>query len=69
MNQGFTCRVRDHRPFWVAVQYKCNYSAFNGYSYTPSDYSTVRCDAPGCGRVWRTRAAYVDSLPRIGTLN
>lgn len=40
-----------------------NYSAFNGYRFTPSDYSAVRCFVAGCGHVWRTKADYVDSLP------
>ena len=55
--------ARDHRAFWVVLQRECNYSAFNGYRYTPSDYSAVACRAPGCGRVWRTKAAYVGGLP------
>jgi hypothetical protein len=56
---------RDHREFWVVLQRECNYSAFNGYRYTPSDYSTVACHAPGCGRAWRTKAAYVGALPDV----
>jgi hypothetical protein len=55
-----TCS-REHRASWVVVQYRCNFSAFNGYHQTPSDYSCCRCDE--CGRVWRTKAAYVDTLP------
>lgn len=36
----------------------------NGYHWTPSDYSLVRCNAPGCPRPpWRTKAAYVSTLP------
>jgi hypothetical protein len=54
---------REHQADWVVLQRKCNHSAFNGYHWTPSDYSSVRCGHPGCGRVWRTKAAYVDSLP------
>lgn len=46
---------------WVVLDYRCNYSAFNGYHYTPSDYSAVRCKS--CGKWWRTKAAYVDVLP------
>lgn len=45
---------------WVVLQRKCNYSAFNGYHYTPSAYSTVKCNF--CGAVWRTKAAYVGDL-------
>lgn len=53
----------DHSDL-VVVQYKCNHSAFNGYNYTPSDYSAVRCTRPGCHGAWRTKAAYVDDLPK-----
>lgn len=42
------------------VQYRCNYSAFSGYCWTPSDYSGLRCSA--CGTFWRTKAAYVEAL-------
>lgn len=52
---------REHRARWVVLQRKCNHSAFNGYHWTPSDYSCLRCTE--CGRVWRTKAAYVDGLP------
>lgn len=55
-----TC-MREHRASWVVLQRKGNRSAFNGYHWTPSDYSACRCT--GCGRVWRTRAAYVARLP------
>ena len=61
-----TCgrKKNDHSDL-VVVQYKCNYSAFNGYHYTPSDYSEVRCTRPGCMGTWRTKAAYVDDLKII----
>lgn len=52
---------RSHRDHWVVVQRNCNYSAFNGYHRTPSDYSGVRCEH--CGRYWRTKARYVRYLP------
>jgi hypothetical protein len=58
--QTVTC-MREHRGSWYVVQYKCNHSAFNGYHETRSEYSGVRCNA--CGRYWRTRAAYVETLP------
>jgi hypothetical protein len=45
---------------WLILDYKCNYSKFNGSHYTPSDYSAVQCR--GCGRIWRTKAAYVEKL-------
>jgi hypothetical protein len=60
--QNLTCQ-QEHRDHWAVIARHCNYSAFNGYQYTPSDYSAVRCGAPGCGRVWRTNAAYADELP------
>ena len=37
-----------------------NYSAFNGYHFTPSDYSEIRCRE--CGVPWRTKAAYVEEI-------
>jgi hypothetical protein len=43
------------------MERRCNYSAFNGYRRTPSDYSLVGCKT--CGISWRTKAAYVDGLP------
>jgi uncharacterized Zn finger protein len=59
MSGGTACKCRP-RDIEV-LQRRCNYSAFNGYKRTPSDYSTVRCRK--CGAVWRTKAAYVDSAP------
>lgn len=50
-----------HRAWWWCYQYRCNFSAFNGYHQTPSDYSGVKCEH--CGRRWRTKAAYVEGLP------
>ena len=47
--------IRDRR--WVIVEYRCNYSAFSGYSYARSDYSALHCQA--CDADWRTKAAYV----------
>lgn len=55
----------DHTDLAV-TSYKCNHSAFNGYRYTPSNYSQVRCLRPGCFGSWRTDAAYVETLPREG---
>jgi hypothetical protein len=54
---------REHRAHWVVIQRYGNASAFNGYHWTPSDYSAVRCAKPDCGRVWRTKAGYVAQLP------
>lgn len=42
-----------------------NRSAFNGYHPTPSDYSGVVCLAPGCRGAWRSKGAYVDTLPDL----
>ncbi|WUT01765.1 hypothetical protein OHA46_33970 (plasmid) [Streptomyces sp. NBC_00708] len=60
---GTACRNRDHRALWIVVQRNYNRSAFNGYRITRSAYSLVRCTAPGCNGTWRTRAAFVDTLP------
>ncbi len=38
---------------WVYWDYKCNYSAFNGSRYTPSDYSVIHCNC--CGATWRSK--------------
>lgn len=45
---------------WRVLDRHCNYSAFNGGRYTPSDYSACKCMA--CGSVWRTKADYVALL-------
>lgn len=57
------CRNKEHKPFWVVLQRRCNHSAFNGYRRTPSAYSDIACEADGCIARWRTKAAYVDDLP------
>jgi hypothetical protein len=54
---------REHRGQWRVIQRHGNASAFNGYHWTPSDYSSVRCTH--CWRVWRTKAAYVEELPDV----
>lgn len=46
---------------WVVISRYCNYSAFSGYHYTPSDYSALNCHT--CGACWRTKAAYVALIP------
>jgi hypothetical protein len=53
--------MREHRASWVVVARHCNHSAFNGYHYTPSDWSGIKC--LDCGRYWRTKAEYVTALP------
>lgn len=67
MSHGSACRVKGHRPSWrVRVRY-ANYSAFSGYHRTPSAYSDLVCLI--CGACWRTKAAYVATIPdeRNGT--
>ncbi len=48
---------------WRVMQYRCNYSAFNGYRRTASQYSAIRCLE--CNAYWRTKAAYVEELVRL----
>lgn len=59
-SQGCRCEVKD-RSKWRVHVYRANYSSFNGNRRTPSDYSAVHCT--GCNAAWRTKAAYVESLP------
>ena len=47
---------------WEVTALRGNSSAFNGYRFTPSAYSEIWCRK--CRSRWRTRAAYVDELPR-----
>lgn len=64
MSGGYSCPDRaGHFKFWRVSQRNCNHSAFNGYHYTPSDWSSIHCLAPGCAGCWRTKAKYVDDLP------
>ena len=65
MSQGIACVCAESKkPLpqrnWVVLQRRCNYSAFNGYHWTSSDYSCVQCH--GCGTCWRTKALYVQVL-------
>ena len=67
MSGGDACKCEERKKpvgerKWVCLQYKCNFSAFNGYRYTPSDYSCVSCEA--CGALWRTKAAWAGLLRR-----
>jgi hypothetical protein len=57
------CRTPEHRPTWRVIARKGNASAFNGYHWTPSAYSDIRCMTPGCPSRWRSKAAYVDTIP------
>jgi hypothetical protein len=58
MSMGTRCR--HDRRFLMVTQRLCNHSAFNGYHYTRSAYSTVRCTI--CGSHYRTKAAFVNKL-------
>ena len=65
MSQSFSCHCAERKKpveerNWVVFVRKANYSAFNGYHYTPSDYSEVYCCS--CGALGRTKAKYVDKL-------
>lgn len=67
MSGGRICRCPESKkPLlerrWRVMQYRCNHSAFSGWHYTPSDYSALVCDAPGCTGCWRTKAPYADAL-------
>lgn len=57
---GCRCTPKD-RSRWVVLDRLCHHSAFSGYRRTLSDYSSLVC--LGCGSIWRTRAAYVGTLP------
>lgn len=61
LSGGTACLVPAHKPQWYVTMRNANYSAYNGYRRTPSAYSEVRC--PACPTRWRTKAAYVNSLP------
>lgn len=65
MAHTFNCQCAERKKpvaerKWVVTQRRCNHSAFSGYHYTPSDWSTVRCLA--CRAVGRTKASYVSQL-------
>jgi len=64
MSHGVPCYCKGPRQErmlnWVVVHRNCNYSAFSGYHYTPSDFSAVMCTK--CGARWRTKANYVYEL-------
>lgn len=57
--QSYACSNPEHVR--VVIMRHCNFSAFNGYHRAESAYSLVDCAT--CGRRWRTKAAYVDTLP------
>lgn len=66
MSGGNACQCAEReKPLreraWVVLQRWCNHSAFNGYRYTPSEWSALMCRE--CHASWRTKAKYVDELP------
>ncbi|MFJ9694892.1 hypothetical protein [Kitasatospora sp. NPDC101183] len=61
MSGGNACRNKEHRPHWRVLLRNAHRSAFNGYRLTASAYSEIQCTQ--CGHVWRTKAAYVATLP------
>lgn len=62
MSGGAVCRNPEHRAggHWLVIDREANHSAFNGYHWTPSKYSAVRCFE--CRAIWRTTAKYVATL-------
>lgn len=62
MSGGNKCKC-NHRK-WEVLHYKHNHSAFEQPKYAEhySEYSTIICK--NCGSVWRTKAKYVDKLPK-----
>jgi hypothetical protein len=70
VNGGFNHR-KEHFGYWRVLDRRCNFSAFNGYHRTPSDYSSVVCLMCCANRsggtaktaLWRTKAGYVRELP------
>lgn len=65
--KGMGCRCNapreERKKNWVVTARNKNYSAFNGYKATFSNYSEIRCTC--CGAIWRTKADYVNSLPNV----
>lgn len=45
---------------WRVLTRYGNHSAFSGYKFTPSDYSSIKCLV--CKATWRTKAGYVVDL-------
>jgi hypothetical protein len=54
---GPLCEHKPREEHFVVLDRMCNYSAFNGYAWTPSDYSSVKCLTCGC--YTRTKASWV----------
>lgn len=64
MSKGIVCKcpgpIADRLKNFEILTYKGNYSAFNGYKFEPSIYSSLRCKV--CQSVWRSKATYVNKL-------
>jgi hypothetical protein len=65
MSTSFECHCPERKKpvaerAWRVIVRNGNRSAFNGYRWQYSAYSSVTCLA--CGRTGRTKAAYVDEL-------
>jgi len=65
MSASFHCHCEERKKpvkkrNWFVIDFRCNYSAFNGYHCTTSDYSSIQCRS--CGAFGRTKAKYVDEL-------
>lgn len=61
MSAGIACVNPEHKSSWAVEVREANYSAFNGGRRTRSPYSQVHCGV--CPTTWRTKAAYVKTLP------
>ncbi|QOP66223.1 hypothetical protein SEA_DANIELLEIGNACE_83 [Arthrobacter phage DanielleIgnace] len=60
----WSCSDKTHRPYWFVSERRVNFSAFNGYHRTPSDWSRIFCPlCPAQKCTWRTKAKYVDEIP------
>jgi uncharacterized protein CbrC (UPF0167 family) len=65
MSVSFSCHCSERKKpvrerAWVVIARRCNHSAFNGYHFTPSEYSEIFC--PRCRAMGRTKAKYVSQL-------
>lgn len=67
MGKGVFCDCDDKKEAkansWGVIDYKCNYSTFNGRRQTYSEYSQVACIE--CQHTWRTKAGYVEGLKQL----
>lgn len=65
MSGGLACKNKEHRKWWRVTDRNHNRSAFNGYHYTPSDYSRIICTVRHCTGCWRSKAPFVASIPDL----